>query len=148
MNPKVFRNFAIFQTDALKRSSDAFEGKYWILIYRKVKMHLWIINLKEKYKRVKNMKFRIKTRISVMALLPTSPVPLGQLIYTSWVFLIVTGNINVCFKYWEDLTTVIYVDFINCETLVNIYLCSSRSRNTLWCKSLCIEFGTSLILHE
>lgn len=70
-------------------------------------MHLLSINLKEKYTHVKNMKFRVKTTISVPALLPVNPVPLGKLIYTSWVFVILTGNINVCFKYWEDLITII-----------------------------------------
>lgn len=70
-------------------------------------MHLLIINLREKYTHVKNMKFRVKTKILVLALLPMNPVPLGKLIYTSWVFVILTGNINVCFKYWEDLITII-----------------------------------------
>lgn len=29
---------------------------------------------------------------------PTSPVPLGKLSFTSWVLMMLTGNINVDFK--------------------------------------------------
>lgn len=95
-------------------------------------MHSLIVNLKEKCTHVKNMKFRVKARISVLALLLSSPVHLGKFIYTSCAMVILTGNINVCFKYRQDLITIIYVDFINCKILVNIYLYPSKSRNNLW----------------
>ena len=44
---------------------------------------------------------------------PTSPVPLGKLSFTSWVLMMLTGNINVDFKDLWRSNNIIYVDFIN-----------------------------------